>query len=682
MGANPEAPSPHGCHHQGVVGLPRARGVVVGVICAATLGVLAAALVIEQRIFALDHPGYEQSVAEVVPFLVAISSSSTVGAILAIRRPDHPVSWLFLALGGSVALSALLETYAYYGAVARPGSLPAAGLVAAVSDGSFVVWFVLLAWILHLSPTGSPLSRRWRVVAIVTTWAGGLWMLTSIFWPDHFEPPFGSLTGPFPVTDGVAPALRLARSVLGYATALGLLLAGLSLLIRFRRAHGTERRQLLWLAVAVVPLPFFVALAFYASPDHPVLLAVAIAGFVALIPVAAGLSIARYHLYDVERVLSRAVTYLLLSGILAVTFGLVVIVLGRAVGGRLGNPSIAPVLATLGALSVAAPAYRWLQSAVDRRFNRRRHDALRQVRAFVHEPDQGRTVETVLRSALDDASLQVGYWVEDRGQWVSAAGTPVPDAPGKVEVVRHGRPVARVTHDPRAADRELVETAVAEATPELENAMLRAEISVQLAEVRDSRARIAAAHVTERQRLERNLHDGAQQRLLALALELRAAQVNGDPHRLEQTVGAAIGELQAAVLELRELANGLHPAVLEHGGLTAAAEDLAGRFPVRLRLEGVGRRFPPEIEATAWFLACEGVTNAVKHAGAGRIGLSITLANGSLRVTVSDDGPGGADPAGRGLRGLADRAEAVGGTVSVESGHTGTVLIGELPCGS
>ena len=122
------------------------------------------------------------------------------------------------------------------------------------------------------------------------------------------------------------------------------------------------------------------------------------------------------------------------------------------------------------------------------------------------------------------------------------------------------------------------------------------------------------------------------------------------------------------MVELRELANGLHPAVLDHGGLAAAAEDLAGRFPVRLTLDGVDRRFSREVEATAWFLACEGVTNAVKHSGAQHIDLSITATNGSLAVGVSDDGRGGADPAGRGLRGLADRAEAVGGTLIVRSG--------------
>lgn len=402
----------------------------------------------------------------------------------------------------------------------------------------------------------------------------------------------------------------------------------------------------------------------------------------ALIPIAAGLSIARYHLYDVERILSRAVAYLLASTVLALTFATVVVSAGRFFGDRGGDSSAPAVLGTLAAVLVAAPAYRGFQEAVDRRFDRRRYDAITQVRDFAREPEPSTTVEQLLRRALRDPSLEVGYWLEDRGQWLRPDGSVLEPTPSEIEVRRRERPIARIRYDAEAVDRDLAASVCDEAVPELENAMLRARISVQLVEVRESRSRIAAAHVTERRRLERNLHDGAQQRLLALGLELRAAQLNGGRDRLHETVEAAVDELQRAVLELRELANGLHPAVLEHGGLAAAAEDLASRFPVQLTLEGLDRRFPREIEATAWFLACEGVTNAVKHSGAGRIDLSFTATNASLAVEVRDDGHGGADPSGRGLRGLADRAEAVGGTLVMRSGPDGTTLTGNLPCGS
>jgi signal transduction histidine kinase len=266
---------------------------------------------------------------------------------------------------------------------------------------------------------------------------------------------------------------------------------------------------------------------------------------------------------------------------------------------------------------------------------------------------------------------------------VSDDGQPVAPEPGDIEVSRQGRAVARVRYDPRAVDRELAKAAAAEATGELENAGLRAKLSLQLAEVRDSRSRIAAAQLTERRRIERNLHDGAQQRLLALALQLRAAQLNGATGRLQDAVTAGIAELQAAVVELRELANGLHPAVLQDAGLGPAIDELAARFPVPVVLHAVDRRFTPEIEATAWFIACEAVTNAVKHASATRIAVDVSAENGTLMISVADDGVGGADPTGSGLRGIADRAEAVGGSITVHEGSAGgTTVTGELPCGS
>jgi signal transduction histidine kinase len=583
---------------------------------------------------------------ESLPYVVTCLSSSTVGAVLAIRRPGHPVGWLFLALGGALAFSGLVDAYAAYGVLARPGSLPAAELAAAVGAISFIPWFVLIAWILQLTPTGTALSDRWRRLAIATTVAGALWMLTGLLWPDTGEPPFDQVRSPLALPAGWLPVMRVVRLAFGVATAAGLVLAGGSLLVRFRRSRGTERRQLLWLAIAVVPLPAFVVLAFYASPDQPLLLALATGGFIGLIPFAAGLSVARYHLYDVERILSRALAYLLVSGVLALTFGAVVVAAGQAIGGRLGDSSIPAVLGTL-----------------------------------VADPSPDTTIEAVLREALGDPTLHAAYWVAERDQWVSGDGSPVTPEPDDLPVTRQGRAVARVRYDAGALDRELVVATVAEATGELENAGLRAKLSGQLAEVRDSRARIATAHLTERRRIERNLHDGAQQRLLALALQLRAAQVNGAPDRLGEAVGAGIEELQTAVVELRELANGLHPTVLREAGLGPAIEDLVARFPVSVVLRAVDRRFPPEIEATAWFIACEAVANAVKHAAAARIEVDVSAENGRLVVRVADDGVGGADPTGSGLRGIADRAEAAGGSLTVRDGD-GTTVIGELPCGS
>ncbi len=156
----------------------------------------------------------------------------------------------------------------------------------------------------------------------------------------------------------------------------------------------------------------------------------------------------------------------------------------------------------------------------------------------------------------------------------------------------------------------------------MENARLRAAITLQLVEVRESRARIVEAQLAERRKIERDLHDGAQQRLLGLAMQLRAVELSGDAERMRATVATAVDEVQAAVRDLRELANGLRPAVLIDGGLAAALDDLAARSPVPVQLETTGERFAPEIEETAWFIACEAVANAVKHAAPHSVAIS------------------------------------------------------------
>jgi signal transduction histidine kinase len=202
-------------------------------------------------------------------------------------------------------------------------------------------------------------------------------------------------------------------------------------------------------------------------------------------------------------------------------------------------------------------------------------------------------------------------------------------------------------------------------------------------EVRDSRARIVAAQLEERRKIERNLHDGAQQRLLALALRLRAAEVSNEPERLRLALESGVEEVQEAVRELRNLANGLHPSILNDGGLGAAFDDLASRTPIRVKLSTTDDRFSPGVEEAAWYIACEAVANTVKHAGASTVVICLARENGHLSLVISDDGVGGADRAGSGLRGIADRADALGGRVLVETREGGgTIIRAELPCES
>jgi len=322
-------------------------------------------------------------------------------------------------------------------------------------------------------------------------------------------------------------------------------------------------------------------------------------------------------------------------------------------------------------------------------------------------------LQAALAQTLADPALQVAYALDreagvehpDGGRrWVDSGGQPValpPPGGGRgarvaTVVERNGRPLAALLHDP-ALDPGLVQAAGAAAGMAIENERLHAQVRAQLDEVRASRARIVQAGDEERLRIERNLHDGAQQRLLTLSLALHTARrqlgADADPALLEALRGAS-AELHLAIEELRELARGIHPAILTDEGLGPALGALAGRTSVPVALVEVPPgRLPRPVEAAAYFVVCEALTNVAKYADAAsasvRVGIdddqgSRRQAGGrtGLLVEVCDDGVGGADPArGSGLRGLQDRVAAVGGRLSVTSppGH-GTVVRAWLPC--
>src|SRR6266508_2478979 len=300
-------------------------------------------------------------------------------------------------------------------------------------------------------------------------------------------------------------------------------------------------------------------------------------------------------------------------------------------------------------------------------------------------------LRAALARALGDPSLDVAYALEGEGRWVDADGIPVSlpgpgerSVPRAVTVVdRDGEPLAALIHDP-ALDAGLVRAAGAAAGMAIANERLRAEVRAQLEEVRASRQRIVEAGDRERQRVERNLHDGAQQRLVTLSLVLAMLRdrPDGDPATAVALADAS-AELKQAIEELRELARGIHPAMLTEEGLLAAGESLADRSSVPVRvLADIDGRLPEPIESSAYFVVSEALANVAKYACASGALVEISKRNGRLRVEISDDGKGGADAGrGSGLRGLGDRVSAGGGSRRVESpSGRGTRVIAEIPC--
>jgi signal transduction histidine kinase len=296
-----------------------------------------------------------------------------------------------------------------------------------------------------------------------------------------------------------------------------------------------------------------------------------------------------------------------------------------------------------------------------------------------------------LRDALGDPSLELVFWLDDKARWVDSDGHQI-ELPREGDPQRawtavelEGRRVGAIVHDVSLGeDPEMLRSVAAAAGLAMENERLQAQLRARVEELRASRARIVEAGTHERRRLERNLHDGAQQRLVALSLTLRLAQtkLRKDPDSADELLTGAHEELTLALGELRELARGIHPAVLSDRGLGAALEALAGRAPIAVELAQVpAEPLPEAIEAAAYFVIAEALTNVVKYAHANQATVSVSRLNGRAIVEVSDDGIGGADPGrGSGLRGLVDRVSALDGSMELDSpAGAGTRLRAEIP---
>jgi signal transduction histidine kinase len=594
-----------------------------------------------------------------VPYVAAMLSCWLVGVVLTWRAVRQPAGWAFLGLGTAIAWAGFTEELAL-----DTGDL----LLATLADSSWVWWFVFAALALQLTVPG-PIRTRW--LPATTAALGAVSQLLMLLRTRPLEPPFAGRHSPWAVSrlGGVVDALSYAAVLV-----LGLcLLASVFALVRaWRRARDDERQQLLWLAAAVVPLAPAVVTAFvlsYLGYDGLAGWPLAVA-FVAL-AAGAALSVLRYRLYDVERVVSESVAYALASGSVIVAFGLVVVVISRTT--PLSETSqLSTVAATLAGVVVARQSYVWARRAVGRRLDRIRFDAVEAVRRGLRTAPVA--LDPLVAQALNDPSARILYptavgWVTEHGQVVEPSAHAV------------GVRGARVEFDPRRVDRDVAVAVAVEAAAEIDNVGLRAELARQLAVVTESRARLATAHQDERRRLERDLHDGAQQRILAIALQLQSARLNGAVDMLRAEVDRAVVDLGRTVQELRELASGMQPAALASGGLLAAVADLAERIPVPVTYEVPDRRFDAAAEGAAWFVVAEAVANAVKHASAGSIRIEVDHGAGGLTVAVSDTGVGGADPDGHGLRGLHDRVAAAGGSLTVvDLEPSGTAVKAVLPC--
>jgi hypothetical protein len=345
--------------------------------------------------------------------ILAVLSAATVGAVLASRRPRHPVGWLLLGFALSLTASGVITSYVTYGLLARPGALPAAHVVARYYPATGAVALALLSLVLLLTPTGSLPSARWRWWAVITAATPLALVLVVPVVPGRLDPRLLLASSPFsdrPLGGVVLVATRVALVV----TALAVVVAAGSLLVRFRRAQGVERQQLRWVALAatlmVLSVPVVLA---PVALEIPVLAEWAPPVWVAVLPLGIGAAILRYRLYDLDRIISRTVAYGLLTLLLGGGYALAVLGLGQLLGRE--SPLVVAT-ATLAVAAVFQPARRRVQAVVDRRFNRRRHDVARIIEAFGvrlrNEVDLD-ALHTELLAVVDETMqpTQVSLWL-------------------------------------------------------------------------------------------------------------------------------------------------------------------------------------------------------------------------------------------------------------------------------
>ncbi len=300
------------------------------------------------------------------------------------------------------------------------------------------------------------------------------------------------------------------------------------------------------------------------------------------------------------------------------------------------------------------------------------------------------TMEQALARTLHDPTLRLGFRLAQADDFVDSFGRPV-ELPGDGDndrqaatfIERDGEKLAVLVHDRALLEHpRLVESVVAAARLALDNEQLQAQLRSQLVELRASRARLVEAADGERRRLERNLHDGAQQRLLAVGLALNLLRGRIANHAAAPLLEEAEAELAHALQELRELARGIHPAILTDQGLAAAARTLAASGAVPVTVNANGQRFPSAVETAGYYLIAEALTNISRYAQATRAWITITREDGLARIEIGDDGIGGADPGrGTGLAGLVDRIGALDGRLAIDSRPgCGTTIAAEIPC--
>jgi signal transduction histidine kinase len=649
---------------------------------------------------------------------VAAVAYATLG-VLIIRRAANLIGWIMLAEGIGIALLRLTSAYAIAGVAAHPGSLPAAKLAGTLSECIFSLATFLIAFMFLLFPTGKLPSPRWRPVAAAGILLTGLTLAGLAVTPRLLQLPApGGISLSYPNPLGVRNLAPFLRAVpVGTLNGLAVVFVAfmavvlVSLAVRYRAGGRLMRQQIKWLALAAVVFAVLLFIALLGVAVGEVWLQGAANGVTAVvalfgIPAAMTIAILRYRLYDIDVIISRAVVYGLLSAAFTGVYIGIVLGIGTFVGHQGG-----PVLTIAAAVTIALlfqPLRRRAQLFANRLVYGRRATPYQALSDFAGDMagqlDLTEAVDkmvTVLAGATGadraEAWIRVGTQLRPAAIWPhgsppSAAvalgpggGLPAFAGASRAVAVQHGGELlgALSLRKPRnesltGTEDELLQDLASQAGLVLRNAAL-------IDELRASRRRLVEAQDAERRKIERNLHDGAQQQLIALMIQVGLLEESaGDPAAVRQLAPTVKDGLRAALEDLRDLARGIYPPLLADQGLVPALQAQARKasLPVEIDADGIGR-YRQDTEAAVYFCALEALQNIAKYAGASRATVGLSCTGGSLRFTVTDDGAGfdtASTRHGTGLQGMADRLAALGGALDVRSQPgRGTTLTGQLP---
>ena len=637
--------------------------------------------------FGTPLPPGVSSVLSDAALILAFLPYAVVGALIVSRQPANRIGWLFLVSGLLMGVGLTAFEYAIYGDLTNPGSLPGTSWALQTSRWVSFIPFLTYAFLFLLFPDGGLPSRRWRPVALLA--------VLSIGWLEANS-----------IAPGVIP-LWPAREL----TVVAMLLCASAPVVRYRRSESDERHQIKWFAFAALPAVALLLPGLFVNPPD--------AGFVPFVvvtgavPIAAAIGIFKYRLYDIDVIIDKTLVYGGLAAFITAVYVVVVVVVGAFIGG-------AEFLLSLVATAIVAVAFQPVRLRVQGVARRIVYGELatpyETLSTFAERLSQTYSVEDVLPHmarilAEGTGASRSEVWVRVGSELRRSASWPPTDGPRAAPVPLHDGVHVKVVQASRveAASREtdvryqgqllgalvVTRSPYERFTPAEEK--LLADLSSQaglvlsnvalIADLRASRQRLVSAQDQERRKIERNLHDGAQQQLVALAVKMRLIEgmAGKDPHKVAELAHEVVVETSEALESLRELAHGIYPPLLAKHGLAEALESQARKtpIPVSVRSDGVAR-YSQDLEAAIYFCCLEALQNVTKYANASHAWVSLHHeAGGGLRFEVGDDGDGfdrSDIDFGSGLQGMADRVEALGGTLEVTSTPgRGTSVVGSLP---